>query len=169
MKRKKNSPQTVYPCVRLSPKKVKHPAQTPTRTRVISLEEEEKRDALATQHIRRVLLEIGKKKDGEQAFFLLAGFFNNHPVETLGPRATKEIALSLSRGEVPFDNFQFLLSIFEITLSCHHKAEVLCEKLRHVGFPQDKKGLKRASNLSLVLNFWQKDLRSAKRAVLGAA
>lgn len=161
MKRRKNLPRTVYPCVKLGPKKVIHPTQIPRKAVPLS-KEEEKRDARATQHIRQVLLEINKKKDGQQAFFLLANFFSNHPVETLGPRAAKEIALSLSRGEVPMDNFKFLLGVCEIALVHHHKAEALCEKLRHVGFPQNKKGLKRARNLHFALRFWEGSLLTQK-------
>lgn len=143
--------------------------RTPKSKQHLYSGDDERVDAVATKHIREALLEIHKKQDGEQAYLLLAGFFVKHPVENLGPRATAEIARSLSKGRVHGDNFKFLLDSLERALVYHRKAEVLCDKLRHVGFPQTKNGLRRAHVLHLVLGFWEKDLLKVKKTLLAAA
>lgn len=127
------------------------------------LSEEGMHEAAATQHIRYVLTEINQKVDGEQAFFLLADFFGKHTVETLGQRTVREIALVLSRGKAAVEKTMWLLELLEISLSTHGKAEVLCEKLKQVGFNQDEKGLRRARNLHLIIERWEKSLQGVKR------
>lgn len=143
--------------------------RAPNNKRHLYSSDNEMVDAVATIHIRRVLCEINRKKDGQHAFFLLADFFMKHPVEDLGPRVTTEIARSLSKGGVPADNFTFLLDSLERALIYHRKAEALCDKLRYVGFPKTKNGLRMARNLHLVLGFWKKDLLKVKRVLLDAA
>lgn len=159
---RKNPPRTVYPHVNLGKKRrsVFRPHQKKRRP---LLTEEEMRDKEAYQHFRRIRPMLGKGQDGQRVFFLLADFFQCHPVETLGPRSTRDIAMVLSRSQVTLSDTMALLDLLEMALSLHRKAEMLCEKLKHVGFSQDKKGLKRANNLHLVIRCWEKSLLKEKR------
>lgn len=137
---------------------------TPKKRDVLYSDDKERNDAMASREIRQVMLEIGKKKDGEQAFFLLAGFFNSNPVEKLGPRTVKEIALVLSRGKAAVEKTMWLVDLLEIGLGTLSGAELLCEKLKQVGFHQDEKGLKRARNLHLIIKRWEMSLLNEKRS-----
>lgn len=147
-----------------TPKGVSMVYGIPKKRDVLYSDDKERVDAVASRDIRQVMLEISKKKDGQQAFFLLADFFGKHPIETLGPRTVKEIALVLSRGKVTFGKTAWLLELLEISLITHSRAEVLCDKLKRVGFGQDKKSLKRARNLHLIIKYWEMSLLNEKRS-----
>lgn len=165
MKTRRNAPRTITPHVRLKRKRrvVVVSNRPPKKVQPLYPSTADRDDARATLHIRRVLRKIHKQKDGEEAFLLLADFFDKYPVETLGPRASKEIALLMSGEKMTTDDFIFVVESCEIALDYLSKMETLLNKLRYVGFPQSQSGLRRARRLHSHIWLWQLRLKNDER------
>ncbi len=115
-----------------------------------------RQDAISFQALRPILLSIRKQQDGESAFFLIASFFQKHPLESLGERAVREIARSLS-NKMTLDEFIILRDAYEMGLEKMSRVQELHDKLRYVSFGQTESGLKRQVRLHYAISLWTKD------------
>ncbi len=126
--------------------------------------EKERVDTRALHSLRDRLLRIrASHYEKRLTFLLLLAFFKEFPLEELGERTMKEIALSISRGSMSLDESLSMLEMYEIATETLSRAEVLCEKLQHVGFPTTKEGLQKASRLHLAIKHWTRSLQQERR------